>query len=89
MRIRELMTKHAEWIEASTPLRDVARLLRDRNIGCVPVGENDRLVGMLTAIGSGRREVDDLAVVLASLDRGLAPSPAPPTGLVLWEALYD
>ena len=47
------------------------------------------LVGMLTAIGSGRREVDDLAVVLASLDRGLAPSPAPPTGLVLWEALYD
>jgi len=48
MRIKELMTNHAEWIEASTPLRDVSRTLRDKNIGCLPVGENDRLVGMVT-----------------------------------------
>lgn len=48
MRIKELMTNHAEWIEASTPLRDVSRTLRDKNIGCLPVGEKDRLIGMIT-----------------------------------------
>ncbi len=47
MRIKELMTSHAEWIEASTPLRDVSRTLRDKNIGCLPVGESDRLIGMI------------------------------------------
>jgi CBS domain-containing protein len=48
MRIKDLMTSHAEWIEASTPLRDASRTLRDKNIGCLPVGENDRLIGMIT-----------------------------------------
>jgi tRNA pseudouridine38-40 synthase len=47
------------------------------------------LVGMLVAIGLGRREVEDLGEVLRGLDRSVAPSPAPPTGLVLWQAHYD
>lgn len=47
------------------------------------------LVGMLVAIGNGRRAVTDLGAVLRSLDRNLAPSPAPPQALVLWEAHYD
>lgn len=47
------------------------------------------LVGMLVAIGLGRRGVDDLMTVLEGQDRAAAPSPAPPTGLVLWEAHYD
>lgn len=48
MQIRNLMTDHAEWIEANTSIRDAARILRDKGIGCLPVGENDRLVGMVT-----------------------------------------
>ena len=47
------------------------------------------LVGMFVAIGLGRREVDDFGVVLRGMDRHVAPSPAPPTGLVLWNAHYD
>ena len=47
------------------------------------------LVGAFVAIGLGRRGIESLEHVLASLDRGLAPSPAPPTGLVLWVAHYD
>jgi tRNA pseudouridine38-40 synthase len=47
------------------------------------------LVGMFTAIGLGRREVGDLMTVLDGKDRAVAPSPAPPTGLVLWEAHYE
>jgi len=47
------------------------------------------LVGMFVAVGLGRREVANVGEVLRSLDRAAAPSPAPPTGLVLWEAHYD
>lgn len=48
MQIKEAMTPHAEWISPDVSLTDVAKLMRDKGIGCVPVGENDRLVGMIT-----------------------------------------
>jgi tRNA pseudouridine38-40 synthase len=47
------------------------------------------LVGMFVAIGLGRRRSAEMGEVLASMDRGIAPSPVPPTGLVLWRAHYD
>jgi CBS domain-containing protein len=42
------MTQHAEWITPNITLKDAAQRMRDQDIGCLPVGENDRLVGMLT-----------------------------------------
>ncbi len=48
MRTKDVMTPHAEWISPDVPLIQVARLMRDKEIGCVPVGENDRLIGMIT-----------------------------------------
>lgn len=46
------------------------------------------LVGTLVEVGRGRRRAGDMARVLAAGDRGLAGSPAPPTGLCLWEVRY-
>jgi CBS domain-containing protein len=48
MLVREAMTPEAEWITPDTTLIEAARKMRDRGIGCLPVGENDRLVGMIT-----------------------------------------
>jgi CBS domain-containing protein len=48
MQVREAMTQHAEWVPPDISLKDAARIMRDRNIGCLPVGENDRLIGMIT-----------------------------------------
>ncbi len=48
MLVREAMTQHAEWITPNITLKDAAQRMRDQDIGCLPVGENDRLVGMLT-----------------------------------------
>lgn len=48
MLIREAMTARAEWIEPNVTLADAARKMRDWHIGCLPVGHNDRLIGMLT-----------------------------------------
>ena len=48
MNIQDLMTKDVELIDPATTMRDAAARMRDEDIGALPVGENDRLVGMLT-----------------------------------------
>jgi CBS domain-containing protein len=48
MQVKDAMTPHAEWISPDMPLKEVAQILRDKAIGCLPVGENDRLVGIIT-----------------------------------------
>lgn len=46
------------------------------------------LVGMFVEIGRGRRRAVDMGEALRALDRAVAPSPAPPRGLVLLKAHY-
>lgn len=46
------------------------------------------LTGFLVEVGRGRRPPDSVAEVLAARDRSVVPSPAPPTGLVLWHVTY-
>ena len=48
MTVREAMTSRTELATPDMNLRDAARLMRDCDIGSLPVGENDRLVGILT-----------------------------------------
>jgi CBS domain-containing protein len=48
MIVRELMTRHVEWTTPTATLTVAARRMRDRNIGCLPVGEGDSFIGMLT-----------------------------------------
>ena len=48
MQVQEIMTRNVELTSPSTTVRDVARKMRTDNIGALPVGENDRLVGMVT-----------------------------------------
>ena len=42
------MHQGAQWVSPDTPIREIARLMREHDIGSVPIGENDRLVGMVT-----------------------------------------
>ena len=48
MQVQEIMTHGAEVIDPNTTIRDAARKMRADNVGALPVGENDRLVGMVT-----------------------------------------
>jgi CBS domain-containing protein len=48
MKVKDVMHFGAEWVDPETPITEIARMMRDDDIGCVPVGENDRLVGMVT-----------------------------------------
>jgi CBS domain-containing protein len=48
MQVRELMSRDARIIDPNTTIRDVAQRMRADNIGALPVGEADRLIGMVT-----------------------------------------
>lgn len=50
MFVRELMSAPATTVASSTPVKDAARLLRDRDIAAVPVVDDDRLVGIVSEI---------------------------------------
>ena len=44
MKVKEAMHKGVDWVSPDTPVPELARLMRDRDVGAIPIGENDRLV---------------------------------------------
>jgi CBS domain-containing protein len=48
MKVKDVMHRGVAWVEQETPIAEIARKMLDEDIGSVPVGENDRLVGMVT-----------------------------------------
>jgi CBS domain-containing protein len=48
MKVSEAMHSKVTWVDPNTTIAEVAKKMRDEDIGAVPVGENDRLVGMIT-----------------------------------------
>ena len=48
MRVSEAMTREVRIASPGQSIRDVAKMMADIDAGAVPVGENDRLVGMIT-----------------------------------------
>ena len=48
MLVNECMTSNAEVGNPNMSLLEVAKIMRDGDFGILPIGENDRLVGMVT-----------------------------------------
>jgi len=48
MKVKEAMHTGAQWVQPDTPVATLAQLMQQHNIGAIPIGENDRLVGMVT-----------------------------------------
>lgn len=48
MKVRQVMHSPAEWVAADTPVSEVAARMAIADIGALPVGRDDRLVGMIT-----------------------------------------
>lgn len=48
MKVKDAMHQGVQWVSPETPLREVARIMHKDDIGAVPVGKNDKLVGMVT-----------------------------------------
>ncbi|MEP9396364.1 CBS domain-containing protein [Mesorhizobium sp. KR2-14] len=61
MNITTVMHKGTKWIDPEMSVAQIAALMKEQDIGALPVGENDRLIGMVTdrdlalrALGSGK-----------------------------------
>jgi len=48
MKVKEMMHKGVEWVSPDIPITAIAKKMKQYDIGAIPVGENDRLVGMVT-----------------------------------------
>jgi len=48
MKVKDAMHAGVTWVEPGTRISELARMMRDEDIGSIPIGENDRLVGMVT-----------------------------------------
>ena len=48
VKVREAMHSGASWIAPDMSLADVAARMDQEDIGALPVGEDDRLIGMIT-----------------------------------------
>lgn len=59
MQVREIMTPDVELVSPALTIQEAARIMRDSNIGSLPVGEDDRLTGMVTDRDIACRAVAD------------------------------
>jgi CBS domain-containing protein len=48
MKVKNCMHNGAQWVSPETTVKAVAKAMLEQDIGAVPVGENDRLIGMVT-----------------------------------------
>ena len=48
MKVREIMTENPETVAPGTFIGDVARMMRDLDVGIIPVAYNDELLGVIT-----------------------------------------
>ena len=63
MQVREAMTKDVRLATPGQSIRDAAQLMSECDAGILPVGENDRIVGMIS----------DRDIALRAVAKGLGP----------------
>jgi CBS domain-containing protein len=62
-KISEVMTRNVRLANPNQTIREIANQMADADVGSLPVGENDRLVGMIT----------DRDIVLRAVAKGRDP----------------
>ena len=63
MQVNQAMSRKVQVCRPDQSIRDVARMMSDADIGSLPVGDDDRLVGMVT----------DRDITVRAVGQGLGP----------------
>jgi|HigsolmetaAR202D_1030399.scaffolds.fasta_scaffold01574_14 CBS domain-containing protein len=63
MKVSDCMTRDVRLTAPTQTLREAAKLMAEMDIGALPVGDNDRLIGMVT----------DRDIAIRGIARGLGP----------------
>ena len=77
MKVREAMTGNVRLTSPDRSIREAAQMMIDQDIGALPVGEDDRLVGMIT----------DRDIAIRAVARNLGPD-TPVRDVMSKEVLY-
>ena len=64
MKVSDIMTRDVRLLNPEQTIREAASLMAEIDIGALPVGENDRLVGMIT----------DRDIVIRAVAHGKSPA---------------
>jgi CBS domain-containing protein len=48
MKVKKAMHQGVTWVDPRTSVEELAALMRTHDIGAIPIGEHDRLIGMVT-----------------------------------------
>ena len=48
MKVKKMMHRGVQWVSPDTSVKALAKKMRRYDIGAIPIGENDRLIGMVT-----------------------------------------
>jgi CBS domain-containing protein len=48
MKVKDVMHKGVDWVSPNTPVSEIAKLMRGHDVGCIPIGDDDQLIGMVT-----------------------------------------
>ena len=78
MRLKDIMTRDPVVLPPDTTLKEAARRMRDLDSGVMPVGENDRLAGMLT----------DRDITVRATAEGKDPNDTPVREVMTPEVVY-
>lgn len=78
MQVKEIMTRRVDVVSPDTTVQKAARIMQDDGVGSLLVGEDDRLVGVLT----------DRDIVLRVVAEGRAPDTTPVGDAMSKEVLY-
>jgi CBS domain-containing protein len=78
MQLREIMTSNSVVLGPETMLREAAQKMRELDSGVMPVGEDDRLVGMLT----------DRDITLRATADGKDPNTTPVRDVMTSDVIY-
>lgn len=78
MLVRQCMIKDVQWINHNSSLKEAAQKMRDGDFGSLPVGEGDRLIGMIT----------DRDIVIRAIAEGKDPSTVKVSECMTKQLLY-
>lgn len=78
LKSRDAMTHQIETVGADQPVQHAARIMRDANVGILPVREHGRLVGMIT----------DRDITVRATARGFDAGKTPVREVMTPDAIY-
>ena len=48
MKVKDVMHKGVDWVSPDTPVTELAKLMCEHDIGAIPIGDDDQLIGVVT-----------------------------------------